>query len=92
MQEVWPQMQYSTLQGPYPGKNFIPVSGILFSDFGKNPEYKLLAEKAPAIFDFYEDGKDGNWAQVMFEYNTLSWSLIYLDGLETNLNLIKATI
>lgn len=79
--------------GPYPGKELYMGLRNLIQDFGKNPEYKYLAEKAPQIFNFYEsDDKFSSWAEETFAYNTLSWSLMYLDGLETNLNMIKATI
>jgi hypothetical protein len=78
--------------GPYPGEELYSGLRNLILEFGKNPEYKYLAEKAPLIFDFYEDGQDRNWARETFENNTLSWSLMYLDGLETNLNLIKSAI
>jgi hypothetical protein len=78
--------------GPYPGEELHTGLRNLILELGKNPEYKSLAEKAPLIFAFYEDEDDRKWGYEAFEYNTLSWSLMYLDGLETNLNLIKATI
>jgi hypothetical protein len=76
----------------FPGEQLYTGLRNLILVLGKNPEYKLLAEKAPVIFSFFEDEDDRKWAEETFAYNTLSWSLIYLDGLETNLNLIKATI
>jgi len=55
--------------------------------------YEELAKAAPAIFDFTEpsDGQH-QWTAKVFQYNTQSWSVIYLDGLETNLKMIKATL
>jgi hypothetical protein len=76
----------------YPGEELYTGLRNLILDLGKNPEYKNLAEKAPVIFNFYENEKDRNWAREAFTSNTLSWSLMYLDGLETNLNIIKSTI
>jgi hypothetical protein len=62
----------------------------LILEFQKCPELKNLATSAPIIFD-YKDHKDriGPW---IFELGPLAWNLIYLDGLETNLTLIKETI
>jgi len=55
--------------------------------------YKELAKTAPEIFDLEEpSGNDENWPSWKFGENSLAWILIYLDGLETNLKLIKATI
>jgi len=55
--------------------------------------FEELAKAAPEIFDFTE-ASDGQheWTAKVFQYNTQSWSVIYLDGLETNLKMIKATL
>ncbi len=55
--------------------------------------YEKLARATPAIFEFTEPFDDQyEWTAKIFQYNTQSWALIYLDGLETNLKLIKASI
>ncbi|HUW93741.1 MAG TPA: hypothetical protein VMV74_11305, partial [Bacteroidales bacterium] len=55
--------------------------------------YEELAKAALGIFDFTEPS-DGqySWTRKIFQYNTQSWSLIYLYGLETNLKMIRATM
>ena len=58
-----------------------------------NSGYEVLANAAPVIFDLEEpSGKEEEWGNWKFNDNSLSWVLIYLDGLETNLKMIKATI
>jgi len=65
----------------------------LISVMQKTPGYESLAKSAPSIFDYSDNiTGDDSWAQLIFNDNTLSWSLIYLDGLETNLNMIKASL
>ena len=55
--------------------------------------YEGLAKVAPVIFDLKEpSGNEEEWGNWKFSDNSLSWVLIYLDGLETNLKLIKATV
>jgi hypothetical protein len=55
------------------------------------PEYSDLAVIAPAIFDMQvPSGFDEDWPSWKFNDNNLSWVLIYLDGLEANLKMIKA--
>jgi hypothetical protein len=63
----------------------------LISQLGKSDEYNGLAEAAPAIFD-YKDTPDNpmGWTQEKFVIIPCVWSLIYLDGLETDLKLIRA--
>lgn len=52
---------------------------------------KELAKAAPAIFDFEETPKDPTgWTAGKFGTSPRVWSLIYLDGLETDLKLLKA--
>ena len=56
------------------------------------PGYSGLAKEAPRIFDIVSpDGNEANWYSWKFRDNGLAWVLIYLDGLETNLKMIKAT-
>ena len=57
------------------------------------PGYEELAAAAPVIFEFAElPGRSDEWTRQMFMSNTRVWSLIYLDGLETNLKLLRANI
>jgi hypothetical protein len=65
----------------------------LMTEINNTSGYEALAKAAPAIFDFTKPS-DGQyeWTAKVFQYNTQSWSLIYLDGLETNLKMIKATL
>ncbi|MFZ2287013.1 MAG: hypothetical protein WAV93_08520 [Bacteroidales bacterium] len=37
-------------------------------------------------------GASDEWTRQMFQSNARVWSLIYLDGLETNLKLLRANI
>ena len=55
--------------------------------------YAELSQAASTIFDF-QDVSEGNyeWTNRILRENTLSWTLIYLDGLETNLKLVKASL
>lgn len=79
--------------GPYPGKELQAGLKSLILEFGKTPGYESLAKAAPLIFAFKEADNEGDpWAQQVFAYNTLSWALIYLDGLETDLYLIKTSM
>lgn len=58
---------------------------------GSTPGYEDLSAAAPVIFEFAElPGASDEWTRLMFMTNTRAWSLIYLDGLETNLKLIRA--
>lgn len=55
------------------------------------PGYEELAKEAPRIFDIVSpSGNEDDWFYWKFNDNNLSWVLIYLDGLETNLKLIKS--
>jgi len=56
------------------------------------PGYSGLAKEAPLLFDIVSpSGNEADWYSWKFRDNNLSWVLIYLDGLETNLKMIKAT-
>jgi hypothetical protein len=63
----------------------------LVADMEKEPGYKDLAAVAPVLFDVTdpENGESG-WTYRNFVGPTLSWSLIYLDGLKADLLMIKA--
>jgi hypothetical protein len=64
----------------------------LTKEMGNTPGYEDLAKLSPVIFDLEVPlGNDEEWSKWKFSDNNLSWVLIYLDGLETNLKMIKAT-
>ena len=64
----------------------------LIKEMGNTPGYEALAKVAPAIFDFNDSAdNDTEWPDRIFRNNTLSWALIYLDGLELNLKMIKSS-
>lgn len=57
------------------------------------PGYAELAKEAPLIFDIVSPtGNEADWYSWKFNDNNLAWVLIYLDGLEANLKIIKATV
>ena len=57
------------------------------------PGFEDLSKRAPLIFDMVTpDGNPLDWFSWKFNDNNLAWVLIYLDGLETNLKLIRATL
>ena len=57
------------------------------------PGYSELAKEAPQIFDIVSPtGNEADWYSWKFKENNLAWVLIYLDGLETNLKMIKAMV
>jgi hypothetical protein len=65
----------------------------LIAEIGKTPGNAELAKDAPVIFDTVSpSGNEEDWYDWKFNDNNLAWVLIYLDGLETNLKMIKATI
>lgn len=65
----------------------------LIRKLGSTPGYEELARAAPVIFEFAElPGASDEWTRQMFQSNTRAWSLIYLDGLETNLKLLRTSI
>jgi len=55
--------------------------------------YEKMAENAITVFDLDPPSKDeGAWPIWKFNGDYLSWALIYLDGLEVNLKMIKASV
>lgn len=65
----------------------------LFLEAGKTPGYEEFAKAAPTIFDYINPGdRPQDWTQGMFVATPRAWSLIYLDGLETNLKMIKTSL
>jgi hypothetical protein len=78
--------------GPPPGIELQIGLKNLITEFAANPDYKSLAGAAPSIFTYSEGGEEyDSWARQTFVLSPLSWSLIYLDGLEANLYMIKAS-
>ncbi|HPC97726.1 MAG TPA: hypothetical protein P5348_03815 [Bacteroidales bacterium] len=64
----------------------------LLEEAEKTPGYSELAKSLPAILGLQVQDKN-NPSPVWHNLNgNLSWTLIYLDGVETNLKLIKTTL
>lgn len=64
----------------------------LVKEIENTPGCEELAKAVPVILDLRQQNEDEPlliWHNIT---NTLSWTLIYLDGLETNLKMIKATV
>jgi hypothetical protein len=72
-----------------PGQKLETGLKNLLTRFETTPGYEDLAKSAPVIFDYMNP--DIEFHPGPFESIPLSWSLIYLDGLETNLYLIKTS-
>jgi hypothetical protein len=65
--------------------------GDLVGELQRSAANKEIAGNIPLIFDFFETPDDSpGWTKGMFMVIPRVWSLIYLDGLETNLKLIRA--
>ncbi len=65
----------------------------LVYQMGVTPGCEELAKSAPEIFDLnVPSGYEIDWSSWKFNDNHLAWVLIYLDGLETNLKMIKTSI
>jgi len=59
----------------------------------KSPDYESLAKAAPGILNM-DTSRNYNyiWIDRLFKSNVQPWVHAYLDGLETNLKMIKATL
>jgi hypothetical protein len=78
--------------GPFHGQELRTALKNLILEFRKSPGYESLAKAAPIIFDYSEDNfVEDPRTQYDFSLSPLSWALIYLDGLEANLYVIKAS-
>jgi hypothetical protein len=67
--------------------------GDLVRELQKSAANEEVAGNIPLIFDYNESpGESPDWTKGMFMVPPRVWSLIYLDGLETNLKLIRAGI
>jgi hypothetical protein len=65
----------------------------LTKEMGNTTGYEDLAKLSPVIFDLeVPSGKEEEWNKWKFSDNSLAWVLIYLDGLETNLKIIKESV
>jgi hypothetical protein len=65
----------------------------LIREIENTPGYEELAKTIPAILDLEQ--QEGKEPALKFYYitdNNLVWVLTYLDGIETNLKMIKATL
>lgn len=70
------------------------LSGLkdLISLLEKTPGYEILAEKAPLIFNISKtSGGSYNFKSDIIMYPMQPWLLTYLNGLETNLKMIRAS-
>jgi hypothetical protein len=79
-----------TLGEPFPGERFEIGLQNLVEEMKRNPGYENFAKSADVLFEYREDYMSEHPRK--FENETLSWILIYLDGVKTNLNLIKASV
>jgi hypothetical protein len=63
----------------------------LFGLMAKTPGYETLVKNGPEILDFkFSPSENENWYEQVFN-DFLAWVLIYLDGLEANLDMIKVS-
>ncbi len=77
---------------PTAGTKLFICLKALTKEMGNTPGYEDLYRLSPVIFDLeVPSGNDEEWSNWKFNNNNLSWVLIYLDGLKTNLKIIKAT-
>jgi hypothetical protein len=78
--------------GPFHGQELRNALKDLMMELKKSPGYESLAKAAPVIFDYSEDNFVADpRTQYDFSLSPLAWALIYLDGLEANLYVIKAS-
>jgi hypothetical protein len=65
----------------------------LLETLDTTPGYESLSKSLPAILDLGEQNEYGRlFIEPMFKENYMSWTLIWLDAMETNLGMIKATL
>jgi len=82
-------------EGKYPALDIRLQSSMpdLISLLGNSVENSRLAEIVPGILDFRVTPDDPlGWTKEKFVITPCVWSLIYLDGLETDLKLIRASL
>lgn len=76
-----------------PGGNLYRSLRSVIAEMEKTPGCKELAAAAPAVFGL-DDPADSEEKMLSrkFADNSLAWTLIYLDGLEANLYMIRAIL
>lgn len=75
-----------------PGDRLQNALKELVSLMGQSKGYEATAKALPAILGLAEEiGMEPDWTIRYVSGNNLSWVLIYLDGLETNLKMIKTS-
>ncbi len=78
---------------PEPGTRLKAGLNSLVTEIKKTSGCEELAKEAPVIFDIVTpSGREEDWYSWKFKDNNLSWVLIYLDGLETNLKMIREAV
>lgn len=76
-----------------PGDRLQSAFKELIAFLEQNKSYEAEAKLLPAILgQTKETGMEPDWTIRRVSGTNLSWVLIYLDGLETNLKMIKATL
>ena len=81
--------------GKGPSTDIRLQSGLqsLISELESTRGYEDLARAFPVIVEYTPlPGESDKWTWQMFHANTRAWSMIYLDGLETNLKLLRTTV
>ncbi|HNX66313.1 MAG TPA: hypothetical protein PKH02_05485 [Bacteroidales bacterium] len=91
----------SATGGKSPHKNGIRITDTrlekglrnLMSQFAEKPGCEILSKEAPDIFSFNPSAQDdGEWSKATLDNANVIWVLIYLNGLENNLEMIKASL
>lgn len=86
------QVLFNTEGSPLGTKLAFGLRGLI-TELENTKRTEVMADLAKGIFDFREPkGSELDWTMRIFNDNTLSWALIYLDGLEVNLQMIKASV
>jgi hypothetical protein len=76
-----------------PGDRLQNAFKELFAFMEQNKSYESICRALPVILgQAQEIGTEPDWTIRRVSGTNLSWVLIYLDGVETNLKLIKATL
>jgi hypothetical protein len=77
----------------YPGDRLIQAQKDLVSVMEQSKGYEMTAKSMPLILGLAdENGKAPDWTVTVVTGANLSWVLIYLDGLEANLKMVRASI
>ena len=74
---------------PEAGARLEKALTVLIQEMKNTPGYEDFAKAAPGILNFWEPARDkSSWTESTFN-DSLAWALIYLDGIKTNLLMIK---